>query len=676
MSVGLYTAYDNNNNSSQCSYTITVEDDTAPVVVCDQNTVVSLTLDGTAFVNAISFDDGSYDDCGDVTYSVKRMDNGTGCGNFNSAFGPTVSFCCADIGTEVMVILRVADENGSFNECMVSVEVQDKLPPAIVCPANLTVDCYTPFDPENLADAFGPGATAADNCETTVVETAPSININSCNEGFIVRNFTASDPNGSAQCSQIITFVNNDPFNEDDITFPGNVVIMECVDVNTLDPANTGGLPILNEDACDKVGIDYEDKVFTIVNGGDACFKILRTFTILDWCNTDPNTGSFATYTGIQTIEVINTMPPSFTGEYEDLSVCTFDNDCESGAITLTAQAEDACVAELSYSYSIDLNNDGDFDILSGIQVGTSIDASGTYPLGMHRIVYRAQDGCGNDDVQTQFFSIVNCKQPTPYCLNGLAIELMPQDTDGDGEEDTGMIDIWASDFDAGSFHACGFPVTVSFSADPDDTRRDYTCAELGDNTVEIWAHATLPNGEILSDFCTASLDIQANNGICDDFEPDNLVVVEGEVKTEMNEKSDQVNVNLDGSELTTMTNNFGSYAFPAMPTGGAYTIIPTKEDDALNGISTLDIVMIQKHILGLETLSSPYKMIAADVNKDEKVTGIDIINIRKLLLGYYEDFPNNDAWRFVDASYDFLNPENPLAENFSETYEINELNS
>jgi hypothetical protein len=51
-----YTAYDNNNNSSECEYTITVEDNTAPVVVCDQNTVVSLTLDGTAFVYAQSFD--------------------------------------------------------------------------------------------------------------------------------------------------------------------------------------------------------------------------------------------------------------------------------------------------------------------------------------------------------------------------------------------------------------------------------------------------------------------------------------------------------------------------------------------------------------------------------------------------------------------------------------------
>lgn len=671
-----FTAYDNNNNATVCEYEITVEDNTAPVVVCDQNTVVSLTLDGTAVVYAQSFDDGSYDDCGPVTYLVRRMDNGSNCGLFNSTFAETVSFCCADIDEDLMVVLRVTDENGNFNECMVNVTVQDKLPPAIVCPANITVDCDTPYDITNLALDFGPGATASDNCNVTMSETATE-NIDDCGEGFIIRTFTASDPNGSAQCSQIITFVNNDPFDEDDIVYPADITLNECTDPSALDPANTGGFPVISEDACDQVGVDYDDKVFSIVNGDDACFKILRTWEVLDWCNQLPN-GDFVTFTDVQVIKVVNTIAPSFDGDFPDLSVCTFDDDCENGSITLTASATDDCMNDISpelvYSYRIDYNNDGSFDFTSGSQVGTSIDASGTYPIGSHRIVWTAEDGCGNSTSQTQFFSIVNCKTPTPYCLNGLAIELMPQDTDGDGEEDFGMIEIWASDFDAGSFHVCNYPVTVSFSQDINDTNREYTCDDLGDNDVEIWAHATLPNGEILSDFCVATLDIQANNGICDNIDPDMLVVVEGQVKTEMNENSSDVSISLGGSEMNTMTDNFGVYSFPAMPTGGTYEITPTKNDDALNGITTADIILIQKHILGLEPLTSPYKLIAADVNHDEKIGGNDIINIRKLLLGYYDEFPNNESWRFVDAGYQFINPSNPFSENFSETYMINDL--
>ena len=37
--------------------------------------------------------------------------------------------------------------------------------------------------------------------------------------------------------------------------------------------------------------------------------------------------------------------------------------------------------------------------------------------------------------------------------------------------------------------------------------------------------------------------------------------------------------------------------------------------DSPLNGVSTLDIIEIQKHILGIERLNSAYKIIAADVS-------------------------------------------------------------
>lgn len=666
-----YTLYDNHNNTSTCTFNVTVEDNTPPVVVCDQNTVVSLSIDGTAIVNAFSFDDGSYDDCTDVEFSVRRMDNGGSC-DFDDTFSPTVTFCCADIGSDVMVILRVVDEYGNLNECMVNVEVQDKLPPAITCPPNLTVDCGTPFDPEDLAIDFG-SADAADNCSFTMTETS-SINLDQCGVGTIVRIFTATDPNGSVQCTQIITFVNNEPFVESDITWPSDVTINDCVDPSTLHPDQTG-YPAFTEDACDAVGFDWDDKTFTVVNGDNACFKIIRTWEVLDWCQN--NNGNYQTWTYQQTIKVINTDDPVFTGTYEDLMECTFDEECLDGFIALGAEAGDACTDELIWSYQIDAFNDGSFDIISDVSIGESVDASGTYPIGNHRIVYIAEDGCGNQVSQTQLFSIVNCLTPTPFCLDGLAIELMPVDTDDDGEADFGMVDVLASDFDAGSFHQCGLPVTVSFSAEPLDTSRTYTCDDLGENTVEIWAHAFLPNGDILQDFCIASLDIQANNGICDGATSSTVVVIEGDIENEMSEKASDVNLSLIGSEFVTTTNTDGAYSFPAMPIGGAYELIPNKpEDDHLNGITTLDIIVIQKHILGLEILDSPYKVIAADVNNDEKVSGADIIGLRKLILGVYEQFPANDDWRFVDKAYTFLNSENPLNEDFTETYEIQSLNA
>ena len=63
-------------------------------------------------------------------------------------------------------------------------------------------------------------------------------------------------------------------------------------------------------------------------------------------------------------------------------------------------------------------------------------------------------------------------------------------------------------------------------------------------------------------------------------------------------------------------------------------TVSASKTDDYTNGVSTLDLVLIQRHIfLGLTKLDSPEKLLAADVNKDGKVTASDLVELRKLIL-------------------------------------------
>jgi len=42
--------------------------------------------------------------------------------------------------------------------------------------------------------------------------------------------------------------------------------------------------------------------------------------------------------------------------------------------------------------------------------------------------------------------------------------------------------------------------------------------------------------------------------------------------------------------------------------------------------------------------------MIAADINNDESVTAVDLVELRKLILGIYTELPANTSWRFVDA--------------------------
>lgn len=80
------------------------------------------------------------------------------------------------------------------------------------------------------------------------------------------------------------------------------------------------------------------------------------------------------------------------------------------------------------------------------------------------------------------------------------------------------------------------------------------------------------------------------------------------------------------------------------------YTINPQKNDNPLNGITTYDLLLISKHILGIESLLCDWQRIAADVNCSGTITTLDIVTARKLLLGLTQSLPC-DAWRFVPDS-------------------------
>ena len=99
----------------------------------------------------------------------------------------------------------------------------------------------------------------------------------------------------------------------------------------------------------------------------------------------------------------------------------------------------------------------------------------------------------------------------------------------------------------------------------------------------------------------------------------------------------------------------------------GLHQLIPEKDEDILCGVTTFDMVLIMRHILGIALLDSPYKMIAADVNKSNSISTLDLVAMQKVILLVENSFPNNESWRFVDASYVFPDPANPWVESFPE---------
>ena len=114
------------------------------------------------------------------------------------------------------------------------------------------------------------------------------------------------------------------------------------------------------------------------------------------------------------------------------------------------------------------------------------------------------------------------------------------------------------------------------------------------------------------------------------------------------------------GTNLSSQTASNGNYSF-SVNAGGNYAVAPSKSDDnpPANGVSTVDISLIRRHILNIVSLDSPYKLLAADVSGSGSVSTLDISLLRKVILGTTNVFPAG-LWRCVRSDHVFADPQNP----------------
>ncbi|MBV6438904.1 MAG: T9SS C-terminal target domain-containing protein [Haliscomenobacteraceae bacterium CHB4] len=112
------------------------------------------------------------------------------------------------------------------------------------------------------------------------------------------------------------------------------------------------------------------------------------------------------------------------------------------------------------------------------------------------------------------------------------------------------------------------------------------------------------------------------------------------------------VQLTVDAPSFDTVFTASGSYSVSSITPlqSASYTITPFKSDNPLQGISTWDLVLMSKHILGLDPLTEPWQLIAADLNCSGTITTFDIIEGRKLILGISSAFSGcgGASWVFV----------------------------
>jgi Secretion system C-terminal sorting domain len=151
-------------------------------------------------------------------------------------------------------------------------------------------------------------------------------------------------------------------------------------------------------------------------------------------------------------------------------------------------------------------------------------------------------------------------------------------------------------------------------------------------------------------------------------------VTVTGRITNELNVPLGGFGVLATGTETKVVyTNSNGDYTF-SLQQGGSYEIKPLGcQDNALNGLTTFDVVLITKHFGGIQPLDSPYKIIAADLDNNGELGTSDTVTLRSIILGITTQLPAGN-WRFVPKSYIFPNPLDPFTPAYPQSISIANL--
>jgi Dockerin type I domain len=532
----------------------------------------------------------------------------------------------------------------------------------VACPPPVTVDCDYYLDTLLIAvqsGLFGPINERLGypqfyaNCD---LQTNQSflLNVNSCGNGNVERTISTTNSTPDVSCTQVITVEDVSDF---EVIFPEDKKLCST-------PAGNAGEPQILNISCEEMTFSFEDNVVLspILN----CYTVNRTWTVINTCiYTGTNNhddiimaprwiadGGDGIVQYLQTIEVNDAAKPVFPAGCEIADILLDPDSCVA-FFTLPTPPVDACGDTVLLTLSDSL----------GLGLGESTELG----PGTYEAIYHATDDCGNTSTCTAQFEVMDVTGPVAVCKTVLVLTLINFDPPDES--------VWANVFNDGSFDNCSTQMEFSYSPDSVEATRIFNCSDVGPNQIQIWV--TDESGNQSSCFTELIVQPPFPNSVCEEDE----IIIAGIIKTEENEGVNNVQITLTSASgvinISTNSHTDGTYQFNSLQAGDNYTVTPVKNVNPMNGVTTFDLVLIQKHILGTTPLGSPFKLIAADVNKSGSVTTFDLVQIQQMILNITTSFPNgNTSWRFIDADYVFPDPANPFLEPFPEHLEIANLNN
>ncbi len=297
----------------------------------------------------------------------------------------------------------------------------------------------------------------------------------------------------------------------------------------------------------------------------------------------------------------------------------------------------------------------------SGTVTQTSGLTSGSaFPVGTTIVGFSAQDGAAN--YTCSFRVIVNDAPPALTCKAKFAPKLSSASS---------KLIVTAFDVAASISDNCtplsnlnvkmrrtgvgtGFPDSASLS---------FACGDTGKIGIEIW----VKDQSNLTNSCTTTIYVNDSNNVC---RIPAVPALLGATATE-DGKAITAKVDVTSNAMPVMTQNstvLGAFIFSNLVKNSNYTVVPTRSGDWVNGVTTFDIALMGRHVLNSELITSPYKLIAADVNRDGSIDALDLLITRRVVLRQMDSFPNNRSWRFVPKSYVFPTGIDPILITFPES--------
>jgi gliding motility-associated-like protein len=188
----VYTATDLSGNTISCSFVVTVNETTAPIIACPSDTTIALSAGACS---------------APVTWAAPTAtDNCTG---MVAITGTHASGVTLPTGFTI-VEFTATDMSSNTATCSFVVTITEPQAPSVLCPANMTLSVDNSVPGNCGATAIWTAATAADNCPGAVILNA-SINSGSfLPAGLNTIRYTATDASGNtATCTFTVQVIDN-----------------------------------------------------------------------------------------------------------------------------------------------------------------------------------------------------------------------------------------------------------------------------------------------------------------------------------------------------------------------------------------------------------------------------------------------------------------------------------